>query len=309
MDTADAERRLPLVQTVPLIRLKLFQSLRQIDAESFKNYVLAHVLESRHLHLPSVYDMLGSSQMSSADINSRVFTLWIHEALGETTFQRGVVQLIFEYFKPCAISPRGLRYELTLSGPYGDPRIPSNYETLVDEKHGFPGAATNHRIHPWIQAVFEKAVQPRCVIVSEPTMGAFQEGGWGVGYLTSVRIAIPEREIKDSRSRKRKKGKKCMDVATAEDADFHRDPFEPYAYSSNPPRGPDAKGRAHDTVTFPEEGRRWIIVGDVANAAREGLAIRIPIALPSGYDGARTFRLYNFSTHAAWLATGSFIFE
>mmetsp|Transcript_27469 Transcript_27469/g.44236 ORF Transcript_27469/g.44236 Transcript_27469/m.44236 type:complete len:254 (-) Transcript_27469:357-1118(-) len=253
--------------------------------------------------------MLGSSQMSSADINSRVFTLWIHEALGETTFQRGVVQLIFEYFKPCAISPRGLRYELTLSGPYGDPRIPSNYETLVDEKHGFPGAATNHRIHPWIQAVFEKAVQPRCVIVSEPTMGAFQEGGWGVGYLTSVRIAIPEREIKDSRSRKRKKGKKCMDVATAEDADFHRDPFEPYAYSSNPPRGPDAKGRAHDTVTFPEEGRRWIIVGDVANAAREGLAIRIPIALPSGYDGARTFRLYNFSTHAAWLATGSFIFE
>jgi len=155
-DTKDAEGRLPQVQTVPLIRLKLFETLRNIDAESFKSYVLAHVLESRYLHLPTVYDMLGSSQLGSSDTRYRVFTLWMHEALGETAFQRGVIKIIFEYYKPFAVSPGGMRYRLALSGPYGDARIPSSYETLTDGKHGYPGAATDHRVHPWIQAVFAR---------------------------------------------------------------------------------------------------------------------------------------------------------
>jgi len=57
--------------------------------------------------------------------------------------------------------------------------LPNDYETLINDKPNWPGAATMSAPNQWIQATFEQPAIVTKVIVSAPTQGEFGTQGWG----------------------------------------------------------------------------------------------------------------------------------
>jgi len=328
---ASGESAVSTVAGAPLVRLNIYHMIKDADPKMFKNLMLKHILRSRHFDAATMYDMMGAPNANSEGIDFDVFRLWIQEALGQDILRDGIVRIIYDYILPAqGVSPIGIRYELSLSSLYTDPALPQTYESLVDGKHGYPGVATNYSTSEYIQARFRQVVKPKHVLLSEPQFGAFQAGGWGVGYLQQCFLVIPEKkaktlfessskETKDKgigipgfRKRRRNSEERNQDVLVDMDkgnpfgdakADISRFRVEGHAHAP----GHDSKTGC---LVFPD-GSRWITVancsGGLTPHPSEAHAFVLPIRFPPGYLGATTFRLT--STRQAWLATGTLIFE
>eukprot|EP00470_Lotharella_oceanica_P003171 CAMPEP_0170174738 /NCGR_PEP_ID=MMETSP0040_2-20121228/7942_1 /TAXON_ID=641309 /ORGANISM="Lotharella oceanica, Strain CCMP622" /LENGTH=392 /DNA_ID=CAMNT_0010416499 /DNA_START=21 /DNA_END=1199 /DNA_ORIENTATION=+ len=189
-----AEGQLQRVTATPRVRLSLYKSLQDAKAEDIKNFVLSHILEAPSVELSSLYKIMGGDVIPKEEVAFSEFRLWIHEAIGESTFPRGVIRIIHEYNG--SVSPQGLPYTFTQSSNYAG--LPNDYATLVDGKHGWPGAATNAGPMEWMQADFGTSVVPTSVTLSEPMFGAFQTGGWAGGaYLNNMRIVVPQRYARE----------------------------------------------------------------------------------------------------------------
>jgi len=79
-----------------------------------------------------------------------------------------------------------------MSSTYGG--LANTYESLVDGRHGWPGAGTRSGQEQYIEAEFPFDVYPSKVILSQPRHGVFQEQGWPTegNYLhEGMAIEIP----------------------------------------------------------------------------------------------------------------------
>ncbi|GAB5356822.1 hypothetical protein AAMO2058_000321700 [Amorphochlora amoebiformis] len=186
------EKKLEIVVPTPMIRLRLHQFLQKEDAQVVKELLLSHVLASRQLYLSSLYAMLGGHNLLKADVNFHVFNLWMKDAVGDR-LNIEVKKIIYDYGGP--VNPQGMPYTFTMSTYYAG--LPNDYATLVDGRHGHPGAGTNHSTNEWMQAEFSTDVRPTKVILSEPTYGFFATDGWtGGGYLAPTAIVMPREDYK-----------------------------------------------------------------------------------------------------------------
>mmetsp|Transcript_19406 Transcript_19406/g.47435 ORF Transcript_19406/g.47435 Transcript_19406/m.47435 type:complete len:368 (-) Transcript_19406:226-1329(-) len=185
----EQESRLPSVEVTPMVRINLAAQLKNLKPAQIHAMLMGYILEEKKLHLPSVYGLMGTSVPPNTELKASIFIRWMENAIGDT-LPSYLLRIIFEYD---AQSPKGMEYQLQLSSLY--PSIANTYASVVDGRHGYPGAATNRGASQFIQAVFTEDVFPTKVILSQPRFGLYAEQGWPTegNYLhANMVIEVPK---------------------------------------------------------------------------------------------------------------------
>eukprot|EP00469_Lotharella_globosa_P000839 CAMPEP_0167797000 /NCGR_PEP_ID=MMETSP0111_2-20121227/15389_1 /TAXON_ID=91324 /ORGANISM="Lotharella globosa, Strain CCCM811" /LENGTH=344 /DNA_ID=CAMNT_0007691013 /DNA_START=1 /DNA_END=1035 /DNA_ORIENTATION=- len=166
------ESRLQVISATPMFRIKLVDQLESLSPYQVKAMLASYILEERVLDVSSAYKLMAANVLPHTELRASLFTRWMENAVGDI-FPPNLVRIIYEYH---AQSPKGVEFKLELSSLY--PSIANSYASVVDGKHGYPGAATNRGASQYIQAVFPEDVFATKVTLSQPRFGVYAEQGW-----------------------------------------------------------------------------------------------------------------------------------